>query len=50
VVADEWPPIWRVTANKLNTQLWTTDSFGVGRGANNSAPGLVMKRLKLPWA
>jgi hypothetical protein len=39
----EWPPIWRVAANKLNKQSRTSDkewssSLGVGRGANNSSP------------
>jgi hypothetical protein len=37
---EEWPPIWRVVANKLNEQSRTADkgwssSLGVGRGANN---------------
>jgi len=39
---EEWPPIWRVAANKLNKQSWTADkvwssSLGVGRGVNNSS-------------
>ena len=40
---EEWPPIWRVAANKLNKQSRTADegwssSLGVGRGANNASP------------
>ena len=40
---EERPPIWRVAANKLNKQSWTSDegwssSLGVGRGANNASP------------
>ena len=40
---EEWPPIWRVAANKLNKQSRTADkgwssSWGVGQGANNSSP------------
>ena len=40
---EEWPPIWRVAANKLNQQSRTADrgwscSLGVGRRANNSSP------------
>ena len=45
---EEWPPIWRVAANKLNMQSRTANkgwsySLGVGRGANNSSP--VKKKL-----
>ena len=37
---EERPPIWRVAANKLNKQSWTSEKgwssgLGVGRGANN---------------
>ena len=40
---EERPPIWRVTANKLNKQSRTADkgwssSLRVGKGANNSSP------------
>ena len=40
---EEWPPIWRVAANKSNKQPRTADegwssSLGVGRGANNPSP------------
>ena len=46
---DEWPPIWRVAANKLDKQSQTADkgcssSLGVGRGANNASPWKPMLR------
>jgi len=40
---EEWPPIWRVTANISNKQSQTVDkgcssSLGVRQDANNSSP------------
>ena len=51
---EEWSPIWRVAANKLNKQSRTADkgwssSLGVGRGANTSFPW-KKKVLKYSWA
>ena len=47
---EERPPIWRVTANKLNKQSRRADeawssSLGVGRGANNASPWKPMLRI-----
>ena len=45
---EEWPPIWRVSANILNKQSRTADkrwsySWGVRQGADNSS----MEKLTL---
>jgi hypothetical protein len=42
---EERPPVWRVAANILNKQSWTTDkgwssSLGVGRGSGVPRGGL----------
>ena len=49
---EERPPVRRVAANKLNTQLRTADegwssSLGVGRGANNLSLLKLMFRNKI---